>query len=152
MLAGCCALGISLASAQPALTVGSSGFGFKTSPEAGWRLAVRTGALGFGAGGGTVQLAAQPELAVIRSWLRSDPAYPYIGLGLQSRLNWQPDELTQAPALMIPVGIEVFPFKSRRVSLTVEARLLRPLSGGERQIRPGGLVELGWYLGRRAGR
>jgi hypothetical protein len=149
VLACCLGLSMTAASAQPALTFGSSGFGFKTRAEAGWRLALRTGAAGFGAGAGDVLLTAQPELVIARSWLRSDPAYPYIGLGVQSRLTWQQSGFTHQTALMIPAGIEVFPFSSRRVSFTVEARLLRTLGEGS-QLKPGGMVELGWYLSRRA--
>ncbi|MDX1907422.1 MAG: hypothetical protein SF053_10345 [Bacteroidia bacterium] len=135
-----------LTQAQTGLSIGTHGLGLKTNPEAAWRLTARTGSVGFGADQRINLVTAQPEVFVTRSWKHIAPAYPYLGLGVKSQLTWQPSGFAHYTSLVAPVGIEVFPFKSRRISLTTEARFSWPLSNEAPRPTLGGMIELTWYL------
>jgi hypothetical protein len=127
--------------AQIGLGLGSSGFNLKTSPDKGLGLIVRTN---FRIGNDVVFI---PEINGIKRFVNEDKAKLYMGVGLGSYiLADRSFDQFNTIYLKVPVGIEYFPFESKRFSLTAETGLGFFFSEAETSLNFLSLLELTFYL------
>lgn len=129
--------------AQIGLGLGSSGFNLKTSPDKNFGLIARTN-LRLGD-----SFIVIPEINGIKRFINEDKAKLYGGLGIGSviAVDRSFDQFNTI-YFKLPVGIEYFPFESKRFSLTAETGLGFFFSEAESSVSFLSTLELTFYLSK----
>lgn len=132
-----------LSLAQIGLGLGSSGFNLKTSPDKNVGLIVRTN---LRIGNSVLFI---PEINVIKRFVNEDKAKLYGGLGVGSVIHAdQSFDQFNTIFLKVPLGIEYFPFESKRFSLSAETGLGFFFSEAETSVNFLSILELTFYLNK----
>jgi hypothetical protein len=127
--------------AQIGLGLGSSGFNLKTSPDKNLGLIFRTN---FRVGNDILVI---PEINGIKRLVNEEKAKLYLGVGVGSYiLADRSFDRFNTVYVKVPVGIEYFPFESKRFSLTAETGLGFFNSEAENSLNFLSLLELTFYL------
>jgi hypothetical protein len=131
-------------SAQIGVGIGSHGLNLKTNPDAKTGIIVRTG---FGVYADPLQTYIHPEAAWVKRHHYSAKTKLYAGIGANSEVKLGFDYFSVEYGMFVPVGLELFPTDSRKLSVTFETGLnLAPFGFGDKRFENYGLIEITFYL------
>ncbi len=122
------------------LGIGSSGFNLKTSPEKDLGLIVRTN---FLIANNSLFI---PEINGIRRIINEDKTKLYLGVGVGSVIRFESFDNINSIFAKLPVGIEYFPFESKRISLTAETGLNFSFAENNNSLGILSILEITFYL------
>ena len=130
--------------AQIGIGIGSNGLNIRTNPEAKSGIILRTG---FGFNANPLETYIRPEAMWVKRHHYSEKTILYAGLGANSELRMSMNALDYGYGLMIPVGLELFPLDSKKLSVSLETGL-NFLEIGHTNAHFGnyGLLEITFYL------
>ena len=130
--------------AQIGVGIGSHGLNIKTNPDARTGLIIRTG---FGIHSNPLTTYIRPEAAWVKRHHYSDKTKLYAGIGVASEMRLGINELAMGYGVIIPIGLELFPTESRKLSVSLETGL-NFLTAGYTDTKFGnyGLIEISFYL------
>ncbi len=129
-----------MASAQVGLGIGSSGFNLKTSPDKNLGLIVRTNFFISN------RSLLNPEINGIKRLVNEEKTKLYLGMGVGGVIGFESFDNINSVFAKIPVGIEYFPFESKRISLTAETGLDFSFAENNNSLGFLSILEITFYL------
>lgn len=131
---------LNTASAQIGLGIGSSGFNLKTSPNKNLGLIARTYFFVSN------RSLLNPEINGIKRLVNEDKTKLYMGVGVGGVIGFESFDNINSIFVKIPVGIEYFPFESKRISLTAETGLDFTFAENNNSLGFLSILEITFYL------
>lgn len=132
---------------QIGIGLGSHGLNIKTNPDARTGLILRTG---FGFSGTPMESFVRPEAAYVKRHHYSEKTILYAGLGASGEMRMNLHEIEIGYGLLIPVGLELFPMGTKKLSLSLETGLnFLDIGRDEAHFGNYGLLEITFYLNNR---
>jgi hypothetical protein len=128
--------------AQIGLGIGSSGFNLKTSPDKTLGLIARSN---FIIANNSFFI---PEINGIKRLVNEEKTKLYLGVGLGSVIGFESFDNINSIFAKVPVGIEYFPFESKRISLTAETGLNFSFAEHNNSLGFLGILEITFYLNK----
>lgn len=128
--------------AQIGLGIGSSGFNLKTSPDKTLGLIVRTNFIIAN------NSFFNPEINGIKRLVNEEKTKLYLGVGLGSIIGFESFDNINSVFVKLPVGIEYFPFESKRISLTAETGLDFSFAENNNSLGFLSIIEITFYLNK----
>jgi len=133
--------------AQIGVGIGSHGLNIKTNPDAKTGLIVRTG---FGIHSNPLTTFIRPEAAFVKRHHYSEKTKLYAGVGVASEMRLGISELAMGYGIMVPIGLELFPTESRKLSVSLETGIsFLSASYADTKFGNYGLIEISFYLNDR---
>ena len=131
-------------SAQIGVGIGSHGLSIKTNPDAKTGLIIRTG---FGIHSNPLTTYIRPEAAWIKRHHYSEKTKLYAGIGIASEMRLGISELAMGYGVMVPIGLELFPTESKKLSVSLETGInFMSASYADTKFGNYGLIEISFYL------
>ncbi|MEA1877395.1 MAG: hypothetical protein U9N86_11070 [Bacteroidota bacterium] len=134
----------SSAFSQIGVGIGSHGLNIRTNPDARTGIILRTG---FGLTANPLETYVRPEAAWIKRHHYSEKAKLYAGLGISSEMRLSMRSMEFGYGLMIPIGVELFPMDSKKLSISLETGLsFLEIGNTNANFGNYGLLEITFYL------
>ena len=137
-------LALSAGFAQLGLGIGSHGLNIRTNPDARTGIIIRTG---FGVHVNPLHAFIKPEAMWVKRHHYSDRTKLYAGLGVTGVMRIGVQQLAAGYGMIIPVGLELFPLDTRKMSVSIETGLdFLNADYTDRRFGNYGLIEITFYL------